>query len=136
MQLEPNEERCASRVIAGGAFRPARLPPLLVRLTQRKEEHSSMMDQTTEQMVKSIKDALISQHGMSLGEAERLALDKVYSMGVTKVREGICPRHAISPIACMTCAYGHMTECHWPKTCGEANCSHNQAQKALELDCG
>jgi len=22
------------------------------------------------------------------------------------------------------CAYGHMTECHYPQTCREANCSH------------
>lgn len=22
------------------------------------------------------------------------------------------------------CSTGHMTECHWPKTCDEARCSH------------
>ena|ERR1051325_8242226 len=27
-------------------------------------------------------------------------------------------------MACFFCQCGHLTECHWPKSCQEANCSH------------
>jgi len=30
----------------------------------------------------------------------------------------------VPPMRCMFCPYGHMTECHHPFTCDEAECSH------------
>ncbi len=30
----------------------------------------------------------------------------------------------VSPMECMFCPYGHMTECHYPLDCYEAKCSH------------
>jgi len=37
-------------------------------------------------------------------------------------------------MAAMFCPYGHMTECHYPMTCTEAECSHYQAEMDLEED--
>ena len=38
-----------------------------------------------------------------------------------------CPMNdndPVAPLKCMFCSYGHMTECHHPFTCDEAECSH------------
>lgn len=38
-----------------------------------------------------------------------------------------CPAHdgvRMTPMACMYCPFGHMTDCHHPYTCDEAECSH------------
>lgn len=38
-----------------------------------------------------------------------------------------CPANnneRVMPMRCMFCPYGHMTECHHPFTCDEAECSH------------
>lgn len=38
-----------------------------------------------------------------------------------------CPlnnNERVLPTTCMFCPYGHMTECHHPFTCKEAQCSH------------
>lgn len=48
--------------------------------------------------------------------------------GIELIQIGKCPVNATSPIACMFCPYGHMLECHYPKTCAEAVCSHYQAE--------
>lgn len=45
-------------------------------------------------------------------------------MGMDLIKAGNCPRGALSPMACMFCSTGHMTECHYPMSCGEAQCSH------------
>jgi hypothetical protein len=37
-------------------------------------------------------------------------------------------------MAAFFCMYGHMTECHFPKTCREAECAHWQAERDLEED--
>jgi len=34
-----------------------------------------------------------------------------------------------SPMQAMFCPYGHMLECHVPKTCREAECDHYQRSK-------
>ncbi|MFW9973016.1 MAG: hypothetical protein ACFFDF_22715 [Candidatus Odinarchaeota archaeon] len=42
-----------------------------------------------------------------------------------------CPmedNECVAPMKCMFCPYGHMTECHFPLTCDEAECSHYQSQ--------
>ena len=41
-----------------------------------------------------------------------------------------CPMNdneQVPPMRCMYCPYGHMTECHHPFTCDEAECSHYQS---------
>lgn len=40
----------------------------------------------------------------------------------------------MSPIFCMTCPYGHMTECHYPLTCEEAHCSHYLRECEMEVE--
>lgn len=42
----------------------------------------------------------------------------------------ICP----NPMAQMFCPYGHMTECHYPYTCDEAECSHYETALAADND--
>ena len=32
----------------------------------------------------------------------------------------------------MFCMYGHLTECHYPQTCDEAECSHYKAEMESE----
>lgn len=44
--------------------------------------------------------------------------------GIELIQEGKCPIGGMTPMACMFCSYGHMTECHHPETCEEAECSH------------
>ena len=34
------------------------------------------------------------------------------------------PQCKCSPMQAMFCPYGHMLECHYPKTCNEAQCDH------------
>jgi len=43
-----------------------------------------------------------------------------------------CPLGANIPHACMFCVYGHMTECHYPLACDEAECAHYRAE--IEAD--
>ena len=47
-----------------------------------------------------------------------------YEPGITLIRECRCPRHASHAMACWFCPFGHATECHYPQTCEEAQCSH------------
>jgi hypothetical protein len=57
-------------------------------------------------------------------EVKRVEEKLIANMGITKIREGRCPQGATSPMACMFCGFGHLAECHYPKTCAEARCSH------------
>jgi hypothetical protein len=41
-------------------------------------------------------------------------------LGVPGNDKCICP----NPMAAMACPFGHMLECHYPKDCEEAQCSH------------
>ena len=34
------------------------------------------------------------------------------------------PQCRCSPMQAMFCPFGHMLECHYPKTCNEAQCDH------------
>ncbi len=47
-----------------------------------------------------------------------------YAPGILKIRFSRCPLHAINEMACMFCDFGHLLECHYPKNCWDANCSH------------
>ncbi len=55
-----------------------------------------------------------------------------HATGIGLIYRGQCPRGLTHPHACMFCAYGHMLDCHYPKTCEEANCSHYQQEIANE----
>lgn len=57
-------------------------------------------------------------------EAKKQAAEIFGKQGITKIARGECPRGATDPMACMFCQFGHMLECHYPKTCEEAHCSH------------
>lgn len=47
-----------------------------------------------------------------------------FKSGVGTVLRGECPLGAAEPGECLACRFGHVTECHYPKTCEEARCSH------------
>lgn len=86
-------------------------------------------------VAKAIEDTerVLRDAGMPAEEARRQAAEQVNSMGVTKTLQGDCPIGGSSPIACMFCQYGHMTDCHYPRTCEEAECSHYQEEMAGEI---
>lgn len=50
------------------------------------------------------------------------------AMGLELVRTGRCPLGLVNPMACWFCAFGHATDCHYPETCEEAECSHCEVQ--------
>jgi len=85
-------------------------------------------------VAKAIEDTekVLIDAGIPAEEAKRQATEQVFSMGVTKTLQGDCPRGGASPMACMSCQYGHMTDCHYPLTCDEAECSHYQAEMEAE----
>ena len=68
------------------------------------------------------------ERGVPEGEARQMADKEVESMGIYKIATGNCPRGAVSPMECQFCTVGHMTECHHPLTCIEAECSHYKAE--------
>ncbi len=82
-------------------------------------------------MTSEISDALVAA-GASPDDARFQAEKVVNSQGILKVATGECPVGALSPMACMFCSYGHMTNCHYPLTCEEAECSHYQAEMEAE----
>lgn len=55
-----------------------------------------------------------------------------YPPGIDRIKTGECPENHILPMACMYCACGHMTECHHPMDCEEANCGHFLDQQQAE----
>ncbi len=82
-------------------------------------------------MTSEISDTLVAvgvRHDDARSQAEKV----VNSQGILKVATGECPVGALSPMACMFCSYGHMTDCHYPFTCEEAECSHYQAEMEAE----
>lgn len=46
------------------------------------------------------------------------------------IHAGACPINNSTPMACFFCSWGHLTECHAPQTCEQAQCSHYCAQLA------
>jgi len=79
------------------------------------------------EMKKELTEKLIAS-GMPDDEASRIASKEVDSLGVVKTSTGQCPLGGVNAMACMFCQFGHMTECHYPASCEEANCSHHQAE--------
>lgn len=58
---------------------------------------------------------------------ELLVATPKFPPGIDVIREGVCPIGARQPIACFLCRFGHMTECHHPHDCADAQCSHHRA---------
>jgi len=79
------------------------------------------------EMKKELTDKLIAS-GVPREEASRVASKEVDSLGIVKTSGGKCPLGSTSAMACMFCSYGHMTECHYPLNCEQADCSHHQAE--------
>jgi len=77
-----------------------------------------------------------------LEQQAQFFLKGVPSLGIDKAREYArktmpwlhCPHYGgrVEPMACMPCSFGHMTECHYPLECAEANCSHYKAETQFE----
>ena len=86
-----------------------------------------------EKMIEDIQEKL-KEAGMPAEEAKRQATQQVNSMGATKILTGKCPLGGISPMACMFCEFGHMLDCHYPRTCEEAQCSHYQQELAYQME--
>lgn len=66
----------------------------------------------------------------NIEEAEK---DLGHATGIGAIDRGECPMGAVLPIACMLCDYGHVMDCHYPKSCEEANCYHYQEAIAEEI---
>lgn len=79
------------------------------------------------EMKKELANKLIAS-GVPEDVARQLASKEVDSMGAVKTSTGQCPLGGAGAMACMFCHFGHMTECHYPLTCEEADCSHYQAE--------
>lgn len=47
-----------------------------------------------------------------------------HATGIGAISRNECPRGARLATACAFCHYGHMLDCHYPKTCEQAECSH------------
>jgi len=84
------------------------------------------------EMKKELAEKFIAA-GVSKDEASRIASKEVDSLGVVKTATGQCPLRGAAAMACMFCQYGHLTDCHYPRTCEEANCSHYQEEMAGEI---
>lgn len=74
------------------------------------------------------KEKLKEKTGRDIDLASGLAGPK-WKPGVEKIIEGKCERGMSRPIDCIFCMQGHMMECHYPKTCQEAQCSHLKLAK-------
>jgi len=57
-----------------------------------------------------------------------------YPRGIDLIAQGRAPCGAVSPLACMFCNEGHMLECHYGKTCEEADCEHHKAELEMDQD--
>ena len=79
------------------------------------------------EMKKELADKLIAS-GVPEDEANQVASKEVDSLGIALTSNGQYPLGGTSPMACMFCQYGHMTDCHYPLTCEQANCSHYQSE--------
>ena len=79
------------------------------------------------ELKKELADKLI-ESGVSEDEANQVASKEVDSLGIAKTSTGQCPLGHASSMACMFCGFGHMTDCHYPLTCEQANCSHYQSE--------
>ena len=79
------------------------------------------------EMKKELADKLI-ESGVPEDEANQVASKEVDSLGAVKTSNGQCPLGHASSMACMFCQFGHMTNCHYPLTCEQANCSHCQSE--------
>ncbi|MBA7639528.1 hypothetical protein ES703_47187 [subsurface metagenome] len=90
-------------------------------------------DVEPEKMKQELTDQLVAL-GIKEEDARKQASEQIDSMGVIKISTGKCPLGAVSPMACMVCCFGHMTDCHYPLTCQEANCSHYRAEMVAEFE--
>ena len=61
-------------------------------------------------------------------ELARIDKNAKYPSGLGKIDRNECPLGYHSPAACMICSCGHMLECHFPKSCEEAECSHYERE--------
>lgn len=91
-----------------------------------------MNDFNPSEIKKQLTDGLVDK-GVSNEEAEEKAGKLISSMGATKTKLGLCPLGKVSAVSCAFCPYGHLTECHFPRDCKQANCSHYQQ---AELEAG
>lgn len=74
---------------------------------------------------------------MQMDEGSRKAVEEAerqlgHATGIGLISRGECPVHAFLAIACTFCPYGHALDCHYPKTCEEANCGHYKEQLDVE----
>jgi hypothetical protein len=61
-------------------------------------------------------------------KALQIAAEQITPFLTCQARHG----DRVNPAACMFCPMGHMTECHYPYSCEEAQCSHYQSAREAE----
>jgi hypothetical protein len=64
---------------------------------------------------------LTPEERASIAEVEKTSR---FPTGIGRIDRDECPQLSYSPVACTFCLYGHMLECHYPKSCKQAQCSH------------
>jgi hypothetical protein len=84
-----------------------------------------------ESLMKKLAEQLMA-FDISEAVAREMAKTEVEKMGIYRVEHGTCPRGCNNAMACQFCPTGHMTDCHYPYSCKEANCGHYQTQLAKE----
>ena len=73
-------------------------------------------------------DVILEEFSLELlKQAPDLPKEKALEMAKKSMPWLSCPAREnarMTPFACMMCPYGHMTSCHFPYTCEEADCDH------------
>jgi len=67
----------------------------------------------------------------TLRRITELEANSRFPTGMGNIYRKQCKRGATSPMACMLCPVGHMLECHYPHTCGDARCSHLKSEESM-----
>lgn len=86
-----------------------------------------------ENLKKAFTETLVEK-GIPEAEAARMAANEINSIGAIKTANGTCPKGGTNPMACMFCECGHMTDCHFPLTCAQAQCSHYHESQLEEIE--
>lgn len=65
---------------------------------------------------------------------EEIEARSKYRTGLGTIDRGECPRGYGHAVACASCPYGHILECHYPLSCKDAFCQHYQRELILMTD--
>ena len=99
----------------------------MMRMTFRFHEQEIDLSQSVDEIRATIAQIMVERVNPDMSYEEAL---KIATQQITPFLT--CPAQnndRVTPAACMVCPTGHMTECHYPYSCWEAECSHYQASQ-------